>query len=194
MRRMVTNERQRLYALETRKNQAAAKQAKNKLDKGHATPSADIPQVNDPLEALSNPLGSQIDPKLNQYHYSIEPPASHSQELDAPTLARIGMRSVFAKKAAEYEGPKYHVSIMQDGHRVMPRFTLTPINCPNFASLIQHINSVLDDDGLKVGTTKVMGPDGLADVVDENSWKGVIELISRHEWMDEEVRCIVYVE
>ena len=191
MRRMVTNERQRRYALETRKNQAAAKQAKNEQDKSSATPTADIPLLSGPPKA---PSTLQIDPKLNQYHCGIESPASQSQQLDAPTPPRIGMKAVFAKKAVEYDGLKYHVSIMQEGHRIMPRFTLTPITCPTFASLIQHINGVLDNDERTVSTIKVMSPVGLVDAIDDCSWARIVEIIEQNEWMDDEVRCVVYVE
>ena len=76
----------------------------------------------------------------------------------------------------------------------MPRFTLTPNTCPTFSGLIQHINSVLDDDGLKVGVTKVMGPGGLLEVNDESSWAEAVEIVKQTEWLDEEVRCIVDVD
>lgn len=76
----------------------------------------------------------------------------------------------------------------------MPRFTLTPNTCPTFSSLIQHINSVLNDGGWKVCITKVMGPGGLVEVSDESSWVGAVEIVKQTEWLDEEVRCVVDVE
>ena len=177
--------------METRKNQAAAKQAKGEQDKGSATPTADIPHANGSLDA---PSALQIDPKLNQYHYDIGSPASQSQQLDASTPPRIGMKSVLAKKASECEGPKYHVSVMQGRYRIMPRFTLTPVTCPTYASLIQHINSVLDGDGRTIGAVKVMTPVGLIEMIGEDSWTRIIEVIRHNEWMDDEVRCVVDVE
>lgn len=191
MRRMVTNERQRLYALEARKNTAAAKQGQHQLDPTPATSTTGgSPQALTQLEASSTPSAIDIDPKLNQYHYSIESPAPHSEQLDAATPPKTGMIS---KKATEYEGVRYHVSVMQHGRRVVPRFTLTPNTCPTFSSLILHINNVIDHDGLKVGSTKVMGPDGLVDVGDERMWEETVEIIKQNEWMDEEVRCVVQV-
>lgn len=197
-----------MYALETRKTLAAAKQAKGQQDPASATSTtggSPLPdaQPNAQLEAssTSSTTAMDIDPKLNQYHYSIEslpqsltqslPPQIH--QLDVTTPPRTGTMSLFAKKAVECEGLKYLVSVMQDGRRVMPRFTLTPNTCPTFSSLILHIDSVLDDDTLKVGATKVMGPGGLVDVSDEGSWVECVEVIKQNEWMDEEVRCVVQV-
>jgi hypothetical protein len=195
---MVTNERQRMYAVETRRNIAAARKEQKQKSQGSETPTppADATQPDVQQEAPSTPSAWEIDPKLNQYHYSIGSSALQSQQPDVATPARIGMRSVFARKVAEVrvEGLKYHVSIMQEGRRLMPRFTLTPNTCPTFSSLIQHINSVLDDDGLKVGVTKVMGPGGLLEVNDESSWAEAVEIVKQTEWLDEEVRCIVDVD
>lgn len=197
LRRMVTNERQRRYALETRRNLAAAKQGQNEKNQGSATPTptADTTQPDSQAEAFSTPPALEIDPKLNQYHYSIESPGSQGQQPDVViTTPRTGVKFVFAKKAAEAEGLRYHLSIMQEGRRVMSRCTLTPNTCPTFSSLTQHINSVLDGDGRKITTIKVMSPSGLVKVEDESSWVEVVEIIKQTEWMDEEVRCVADVE
>jgi hypothetical protein len=193
MRRMVTNERQRMYALETRKNLAAAKQGQNEKSRGSATPTVDSPRTGSQPEAPSTPSALDIDPKLNSYHYSIGSPATQGQHLGVGTPPATGTSLAFAKNAADDEGLKYHVSIMQDDRRLVPRFTLTPNICPTFLSLVQHVNSAMDDGSRNVGAIKVMCPGGLVEATDEKSWAEAVEIIRHTEWMDEEVRCIVHV-
>jgi len=84
---------------------------------------------------------------------------------------------------------------MQDGRRLKPKFTLNPSSCPGFASLIQHILAFLDSSGSqRLSSVKVLGPNGLSDVGDEDSWRGAIASIKEHEWMDGEVKCVVEIE
>jgi hypothetical protein len=194
MRRMVTNERQRKYATEMRKNSAAAKAAQEQGHRGSATPAGGTPQPDVQSDALSITSVIDIDPKLNQYHYNIQSPAAQEQPQGTASPPKTAVKSVFAKKAAELEGIKYHVSIMQESRRVMPRFTLNPNTCPSFSSLVQHLDSVMDDDGREVSGIKVLGPGGLVDVKDESSWVAAIEAIKQNEWMDGELRCVVQVE
>lgn len=201
MRRMVTNERQRLYALESRKTLAAAKQAQSQRQTASAASiTGASPQPGSQQRVSSTPSATalDIDPKLNQYHYSIEPqsqsPAPPGQRADGTAAPRMDIMSLCARKAAELAGPKYLVSVMRDGRRIMPRFTLDPHTCPTFSSVSLHIKSFLDDDGLTVVATKVMSPGGLVAVNDESSWAVTVELIKQSEWMDEEVRCVVEVE
>jgi hypothetical protein len=189
MRRMVTNERQRLYALETRKNAAAAKQARSQTSGGSATPIADTPQAGSEADAVSTPPALEIDPKLNQYHYSSESPAPQTEQPDVGASP-----TVLENNAAEEEDLMYHVSIMQGSRRVVPRFTLTPNTCPTFSSLAEHINATLNDDDRQIAAIQVMGPGGLVSANDESSWAEAIETVKQTAWMDKEARCVVQVE
>jgi hypothetical protein len=135
-----------------------------------------------------------IDPRLNQYHYNIASPLSQEQLQDVATPPVTGMKSIFTKKAVEAEGVKYHVSIMHEGRRIVPKFTLTPNTCSGFSSLVQHIHSITDDDGRTISSIQALVPSGLMDVTDEGTWSEAIETVKQHEWMDGEVKCIVQVE
>ena len=182
-----------MYALETRKNLAAAKQGQNQKYAGSATPTVDSPRPGSQPEALSTTPGLDIDPKLNQYHYSIGSPVAQGQHLDVGTPPATSVNPAFTSNTIHDEGLKYHVSIMQEGRRLVPRFTLTPNICPTFLSLVQHINSAMDDESQNVSTIKVMCPGGLVEANDESSWTEAVEAIKQAEWMDEEVRCVVHV-
>lgn len=188
MRRMVTNERQRLYALETRKNAAAAKQARSQTSRSSATPIAATPRLDSETEAVSTPPALEIDPKLNQYHYSNESPAAQTERLNVRASP-----IVLQSNTAEDEDPKFHVSIMQGSQRIIPRFTLTPSACPTFSSLTQHITVTLNDNNQKITAIQVMGPSGLVNANDESSWAEAIETVKKTAWMDKEVRCVVQV-
>lgn len=180
--------------MEIRKNSAATKAAQEQGHQGSTTPVGGTPQPEAQSDALSITSVVDIDPKLNQYHYNIQSPVAQEQPQDIAGPPKPAVKSVFAKKAAEFEETKYHVSIMQESRRVMPRFTLNPNTCPSFSSLVQHLDSVLDDDGRKVSGIKVLGPGGLVDVKDEGSWVGIIDTVKQNEWMDGELRCVVQVE
>jgi len=71
MRRMVTNERQRKYAIESRKNAAKAG-GRRQHEQGSATPQGSTPQPDGQSQLLPTSSVQDIDPKLNQYHYNLD--------------------------------------------------------------------------------------------------------------------------
>jgi hypothetical protein len=52
----------------------------------------------------------------------------------------------------------------------------------------------MDDEGRKVSSVKILGPSGLVDVSDEDTWREAIETVKQTEWMDGEAKCVVHVE
>jgi len=120
-------------------------------------------------DATPSPAGD-FGADLNQYHYNID-----------PLISAI-------------EGVDFHVNIMQDSRRFKPKFTLNPSSCPGFASLIQHILASMEGGGQRLSSVKVLGPNGLVDVGDEDSWRAAIASVREHEWMDGEVKCVAQIE
>lgn len=196
---MVTNERQRQYAIETRKCTAngTPRNDNKRKPRGSVTSNDDTPQRSGE-ERLSAPSPYPvIDPKLNQYHYKVDesfPSGDGQKEPAAQT--NNGVSADLQPEAGEDvdESIKYLVNIMQDGRRIKPRISLTPSSCPGFSSLIQHVHSIIDNGSQKTSSIKVLGPNGLVDVGDEDGWKAAIADIKQDEWMDGEVRCLVDVE
>ncbi|KAF4626995.1 hypothetical protein G7Y89_g11166 [Cudoniella acicularis] len=219
LRRMVTNERQRQYAIEQRNRKLLEKG----IDVGskQTTPTAsaeNTPQVNGtPFHSLQpqSPDGD-VDPKLNQYHYNPDPqfapPDPRSQFLQNEPLNTADVR-VQSTEEAQVVIPvrvpvtvpvtvpvavpvavpttiTYVVNIVQGKVRIKPRFSVTPKECPEFLNLLGRIQEELNDDGKKLSIMKVLGPNGQVDVCGDDTMNEVVNSIKEHEWMDGTVTCI----
>jgi hypothetical protein len=197
---MVTNERQRQYAVETRKStsttpsngKAASKKARDAPDTPSITkePSSRYPD---------------IDPKLDQYHYNIDPSFNSPTTADDPPGPHPD-RAPFHTNVSASQEPfpasslsdahiNYHVNILHNGVRIRPKLILIPASCPGFSSLVQHIHGVLSDNGgTELASVQVLGPDGLKDVGDnEEMWQDAVKSVVNCVWMDGQVRVLVEV-
>ncbi|RDL40539.1 uncharacterized protein BP5553_00518 [Venustampulla echinocandica] len=185
LRRMVTNERQRQYAISTRKSKR----------KSPAKIPSENPQSNgQPTRSCSPSPYSDIDPKLNQYHYNpdarFSTDATQAQASSQNSVEPEGLPSSTDKEASI----TYQINILKDNRRIKPKVTLTPATCPGFPSFVQHIYNLLDDGKLIPNTIKALGPDGQVDVEDEESWVELVDLVKGQEWMDGQVKIIVELD
>jgi len=203
LRRMVTNERQRLYASQSRKGRSQGKLRKANTDQsdgeseipkdGPTQPSNRRRRSRHQGEGSLSPM-PEIDPKLDQYHYVLEDmQRSEDGRNSIGSRSSSGFPSAFPIKTPDIDEVKYLVSIVDEGRRLKPRFTLSPETCPGFSSLVQHAQNIMDD-GRGTRSIQIHGPSGLIDVTDQASWIDAIELIKATEWMDGEVKCIVQME
>jgi hypothetical protein len=197
LRRMVTNERQRQYAIETRKSTNNTPKVANKRqnDQVSATPPRNSSQpLNDTVSQYPN-----IDPKLDPYHYNIDPSFA-SEDNQSPSKrqkcqAEITPALVIQPPGEEQE-IKYHINLLSSSNtRLRPRATLTTASCPGFPSLVQHIHTLLNDDGegQQLKSIKVLGVNGVTEVADDDAWLAAVKAIQETEWMDAEVRVLVEV-
>jgi hypothetical protein len=195
---MVTNERQRQYALETREEKRRTGEktvGKRQRDQTSSTPTEGTPQRKRGRRGISPSPYNDVDPKLDEYHYNIED-TYPSEGGDGASKHQVGHAAgnPFSIGETDESGIKYHINILQDGRRIKPRFTLTPTSCPGFSSLVQYIHTLLDDVGQKPSSVKVLSPDGLVEVEGEESWEKAIASIKDNDWMDGDVKCVVEVE
>ncbi|CAL3965136.1 unnamed protein product [Diplocarpon coronariae] len=195
MRRMVTNERQRLYALETRLEKRT-KMPITKRGQASVLP-ADVTNHQEHIEHIGPPglrptTTTTMDPKLDEYYYSIEP-RSHTNEnldplaIDAPFVVET------PTPCDDMNDVKFHVNIVQCGRRLQPQVTLTSSSCPGFFSLVQHIHSLMDTGTKYLSSIEILGPSGMLNVKDEESWRDAIASVQQIEWMDGEMKCVVAV-
>ncbi|KAL2074459.1 hypothetical protein VTL71DRAFT_8237 [Oculimacula yallundae] len=193
MRRMVTNERQRLYTTKTRqeKRTKAPNTYQVRPSQGYLQPEV---FQNGNITPIQYPVGN---PKIDDYHYDLD--------LSFNTI-RTGQENEYLDpeepessmpKEAGRNGPiiNYLVNLVHDGRRVHPQVTLKPESCPGFASLVQHIHDLMTgiNHAQQPDSIKVLGPTGLVNVSDEDSWRGAVDLIQQNEWLDGEVKCVVEV-
>ncbi len=199
LRRMVTNERQRQYAVETRKSSgttpSAGKVTNRKQRDAPDTPST----IQEPSSRYPD-----IDPKLDQYHYNLDPSftSSTAEDPTVPIRIRPSLHDVSAGKESFPASPlsesqvQYHVNILHNGVRIRPKLNLSPSFCPGFSSLVQHVRGVLSDDGggIEPFSVQVLCPDGLRDVGDdEEMWQDTVKSVVDCMWMDGQVRVLVEV-
>jgi hypothetical protein len=144
-----------------------------------------------------------IDPKLDQYHYNLDPSfaSNTADEPSDPPRIRPSLHGVSAAQEPFPASPlsenhiQYHVNILHNDVRIRPKLNLSPSSCPAFSSLVQHVRGVLSDDSsIEPTTVQVLCPDGLRNVGDsEEMWQDTVKSVVDCMWMDGQVRVLVEV-
>ncbi|QSZ30906.1 hypothetical protein DSL72_000464 [Monilinia vaccinii-corymbosi] len=168
LRRMVTNERQRLYAL----NQRIRRRKEEELFQLHAASSSNG-------QASKSP---SIDPKLNLL--------PNQNAGNATTKEAAQTLEVSVKQPAPLE---YHINILHNGKRIKDMFTLNPTNCVGFVSFTAHVDAAVKAPYKKTAM-KVLGPNGLVEVKSEATYAMALVSVRKAEWMDGDVKIIVETE
>ncbi|CAD6499373.1 BgTH12-03489 [Blumeria graminis f. sp. triticale] len=213
LRRMVTNERQRQYANETRMEKRLRDVKKRKRPFDCVSQSNQEPSITDDQSLLKgsqkirnpNSLSIHVDSKLipqltPKLITTNEQATNQTNTLINSNTSRAETRiqGGDAMKEQSFVSikimPKFYVNILRDDQCVKRRFILTSSQCPHFSSLVHHVTQGLIHFREKVGCIKVHGPDGLISVYDEESWVKAIALVTKYEWMNKEVRCLISLE
>ena len=180
LRRMVTNERQRRYATEKREEQRTKEKDKPTKELG------DSP-AKKPASLSPYP---DVDPRLDEYHLNVAPHLP-AELIENPPDVQNGPELI---EEVDDSAVKYHVNIIENRHRLKPKLTLTPVTCPGFSSLVQHIHNLLAGSNKKMKSIRVLGPYGQVNIGDEDAWREVTTIVKEEEWMDGEVKIIVHIE
>ena len=192
-RRMVTNERQRIYALEARRKNSAAKKLGGSKQISPTPFDEEAPPSDDErMHAKSSAPYHTIDPELNHYQYNINESSTPQQHLMFDT--RISDMEVTDGEVAEAENEAltYVINIMQNGRRIKPRVALSPGSLPNYSMLVQHIEATIDTKDLGF-TIKVLGPGKWLNICNDNEWMSAINVVRNAEILDREVKCAIEV-
>ncbi|KAI9645904.1 hypothetical protein NHQ30_005341 [Ciborinia camelliae] len=170
LRRMVTNERQRLYALNLRIQ-------KKKDD--------ELFQLQNASSGVSQASSSSlIDPKLSLPNQNSVNKAITGANGAAKT------QTVSVKQPAPLE---YHINILHNGKRIKDMFTLNPTNCVGFVSFNAHVDAAVKAPYKKT-VMKVLGPNGLVEIKSEATYVMALLSVRKTEWMDGDVKIIVETE
>ncbi|SZF03891.1 unnamed protein product [Blumeria hordei] len=213
LRRMVTNERQRQYANETRmeKRLKDVKKRRQPLDcasqSNQKTTITDDQSLSKGSQKIRNPnsLSTHVGPKLiTQLTSKLittdeqAPNQTNTMKISNTSQTETCIQGGDTKKEQSFVSikfmPKYYVNILRDDKCVKRRFILTSSQCPHFSSLVHHVTQGLVRFREKIGCIKVHGPYGLISVYDEESWVKAIALVTKYEWMNKEVRCLISLE
>ena len=172
MRKMVTNERQRIYAAETRKPRTRG---------GEEEEEGQYPQH----DQIDDSLMDTGTPPEN----GVELPRPEVQIQSAPSMPTL-------------RPPSGSVNLLinlmtTDGNnirRIIPRFTLTPEAAPNIQALRSQVKIRAKGTSAKKidqARIKVWLADGLVQVKDDGEWMVALLSAGTMEWMDGEVRVLV---
>lgn len=191
LRRMVTNERQRNYAIEARKPVKKGSRAGKIIKSKTANPPLETRELLDsPNPSDPAPEYPDIDPKLSQYPYSPGSPLPPAATTPAPIPEPSNSSKADEPSQSHMQ---YHINILDNGRRIKPRVTLTPSSCRGLSNLVQHVQRFIDDRTITVTKVQILAADGLRDVEDEEAWLGAIKSVEDSEWMDREVRVLVEI-
>lgn len=177
MRKMVTNERQRLYAAQSRK-------PRDSLD---ANEQGQFPTAEQLDESSLMDVGT---PQGNSSEVAVPEPEDSQRsipEVPNPTMLPAGSVAL-------------HVNLMSsDGNnlrRLIPRFSLSPEEATNLSALRAEIKKRVDGTStadIYRAPVKVWMSDGLVQVKNDGEWMVALLSAGTVEWMDGEVRVLVEV-
>ncbi|KIW19980.1 hypothetical protein PV08_00555 [Exophiala spinifera] len=208
MRKMVTNERQRLYAATTRK-QATPK------DHHQRRPHKSLGETNSSLidAPMSDISGLELAETAPLAPANDSVPASEagllSQEMTEPS-STVSNGSIFQAPSTSPPRPAFkepivlYVNVVSNTggarRRVMPRFELRPEAAPSLAALMDQVNQryraatgnkINSKDGRPI--IQVWLTDGLVTVLDDGDWMVALLSAGVVDWMDNEIRVLVEV-
>ncbi|KAL2444223.1 hypothetical protein ABEF95_015972 [Exophiala dermatitidis] len=186
MRKMVTNERQRVYAAATRR------QSSNKDNKDDQS----LPQT--PADdSLASHVDTHETPLTTNGRQTTspdpveQPPSTVSVSEPQPTTAFKQSIILYVNVVSNTGGAL---------RRVIPRFTLTPEAAPSLSTLVAEVEKKYKKphqdngpDSVPRPVVKVWLPDGLVTVTEDGEWMVALLSAGVVDWMDGEVRVLVEV-
>lgn len=185
MRKMVTNERQRIYAAATRK-QGSIKQTSE-----DQSPSAVDESV----------MSDDKAPETTYPDHEVEPPPPVPAQQHIQTLSAAAPEATASFK----QSVVLYVNVVSNTagalRRVIPRFSLTPEAAPNLTALLSEVDKrypLPSRNGSISGVesrpvVKVWLTDGLVTVVEDGEWMVALLSAGFVDWMDAEIRVLVEV-
>jgi hypothetical protein len=179
MRKMVTNERQRIYAAASRK-QGPAKDNNEESTLGVVDPNVLADSNPAPIPAIE--VNGQA-PPAPEHQQVLHPTTTDKQSAPA---TKPGARLLVNVVAAGEDGQT---------RRVAPRFDISVEATQNLATLFSEVDKRYPlnlTDGVRP-VVKVLTVDGLVAIAQDGEWAVCLLGASFMEWMDGEIRVLVYV-
>ncbi|EXJ57071.1 hypothetical protein A1O7_07415 [Cladophialophora yegresii CBS 114405] len=197
MRKMVTNERQRIYAAASRK-QGSAKVASEEQSPSVIEESITSNQ-HTVLESSYAEQETEDQPLMPAQQQETEPPHAVPAQQEVVTAAP----PVSPPTTTFKQSVVLYVNVVSNAagtlRRITPRFSLTPEAVPNLAALLSEVDKrypLPSRNGSTSGVenrpgVKVWLQDGLVTVADDGEWMVALLSAGFVDWMDAEVRVLV---
>ncbi|SLM34446.1 hypothetical protein LPUS_03201 [Lasallia pustulata] len=203
LRRMVTNERQRQYAVVTRKGGGTDSDGTNKrrkLDDVQAPP----PQVHQQEQGYQHqeefPQSRNIglglpelqDKLLEALPNDTEGRLNIPTEAPGQTMARLPS-STPGDPSSHSNALQLHINILQDHQRILPRLVIPAEQCPDMQTLYSRLleqGHTAGPDPLRIS---VLLPGGLTPVQSDGEWMVALTSAKAVDWLDGELKVVVEV-
>ena len=161
LRRMVTNERQRQYAVETRKGASSS--------------------TTSSLENSRTERASSGNPEHLVQDDSVKPAGS----------TQISDASQPSGTLHSYDTVQLRFNVIKNNQRISPPYDLSAKECPNlqtvFLKALPYLSGRSHDDW----QIRVLMPSGLTLVQDDDDWIKALNKINQFEWMDNEMKVLL---
>jgi len=174
LRRMVTNERQRQYAVETRRGGSVGRAKRQRSDSGLAPPEQNT--VERSVRDQSDVGGLRInDAGYPAGEKDLSTPSARSSIGTMPYKSRLRLR----------------INILEGQQRIRPCFEASAEECPNLEAVYSNVLQQYGDAMLDGVTVRVLLPQGLTSVGSDEDWARALSEVQATEWMDGETKVIV---
>lgn len=135
----------------------------------------------------------------------VHPPTydNYSQNGSAPFPGGPNTTNGNNQSASASQSPMLRISILQNGKRILPRFDLSAVQCPDLASLRHGITRRFADQfpGLfsehrpeSSWKVKTFVPDGLTPIHSDGEWTIALLSAATVDWMDSDLKVLVELE
>jgi len=176
LRRMVTNERQRQYAVETRRGGSAGHAKRQRSDSGLPSPEQNTvePGVRDQSDVGDMRINNAGYPPGEKGRST---PSARSCIVTTPYNSRLRLR----------------INIIEGQQRIRPCFEASAEECPDLEAIHANVLQQYGDAILERVTVSVLLPQGLTGVGSDEDWVRALSVVQATEWMDGETKVIVEV-
>lgn len=174
LRRMVTNERQRQYAVEARKggNTGSGKRRSS-------SPELPSPAQRDIGQGGRD--GSEMEGlRIDGPDY---PPGEEVRSMPS-------VRSRFGT-TPDNGSLMLHLNIIENKRRILPSYQSLAEDCPDLQSIHAKVLQYYGDAALDRAAVSVLLPQGLTSIASNEEWTGALSIVQDTEWMDGETKVVV---
>ena len=161
LRRMVTNEKQRQYAVETRKGGSSS--------------------TTGSLENTKTQRASSEDAGHLVHHDPVEP-AGNTQESDA---SQPGATLQY------YDKVQLRFNVIKNNQRISPPYDLTAKERPDLQTVFRKALPSLGGRSHSELQISVLMPSGLSLIQDDDDWIKALNKVGQGEWMDNEMKVLI---
>jgi hypothetical protein len=185
LRRIITNERQRRYADQSRRGQKKVKDN---------SPSVDLPsdahsnrEATKTRELTSNP--TSLLPGIYENPTTSSPLNNQIQESSGESTPHQNDTTLIPSPEIQFQ-----IHVMFDGSHIQPKHIVSLSADSSFMVLYMLVTDLLRNTMMELHRIRALGPGGLIELSNEEQYDSFNKEVKANEWMDGEVKVLVEVQ